>query len=116
MLVRVRRAPSLSLPQRLVLVVALAATLFVVAIYLTTIGAGTPADFGWFGYAPLTRTPFDSGGPPAWARLLIWLAFIALWTVASLRLLRSPPAKDSTHLRVTLPPEVDAPNPAPPAH
>lgn len=94
MLLGVRRAPSLSLAQRIVLVVALAAALDVIALYLTTIGAGTPADFGWFGYAPLTNSsPLDSGGPPAWARLLIWLALIAVWVVGSLRLLKSRPAK-----------------------
>jgi hypothetical protein len=98
MLLRVRRPPGLSWAQRIVLVVALAATLVVIGLYLTTIGAGSAADFGWFGYAPLTpNSPLDGGGPPAWARLLIWLALIAVWAGLSLRLLR--PGRGKSRVR-----------------
>jgi hypothetical protein len=60
-----------------------------VARYVATIGSGTAADSGWFGYAPLTESsPLQGGGLPDWARLLIWLGFIAVWAAVSLRLLR----------------------------
>jgi hypothetical protein len=51
------------------------------------------SDFGWVAYAPLSNSlgPTDAiGGLHPWARLIIWLALIAIWVSASVWLLRSP--------------------------
>jgi heme/copper-type cytochrome/quinol oxidase subunit 1 len=83
------------LPQKVVLLVALAAALDVVGRYLISLGGGTPADFGWFGYAPLTQANQVAGvGLASWVQLLIWLGVIAVWLVLALRILR-PPRPDS---------------------
>jgi heme/copper-type cytochrome/quinol oxidase subunit 1 len=82
-----RRLDLLSLAHRIVLVVALGVGLVVLGQFVIRVGGGTYADTGWFGYAPLTTGP-PSRGWPAWAILVAWLTVIALWVVASLRLLR----------------------------
>jgi heme/copper-type cytochrome/quinol oxidase subunit 1 len=86
-----RRFGLLSLAQRIVLVVALGVGLVVFGQFVIRVGGGTSADFGWFGYAPLTSSP-QSSGWPAWAILVAWLAVIVAWAVASLLLLR--PARE----------------------
>lgn len=77
-----RRARRLNLPQRLVLVAALAGGLAVLGSWVT---GGASSFTGWTGYAPLIPAP---RGLHSWARLLIWLGFIAVWMAASLWLLR----------------------------
>ena len=76
----------LGLAQRIVIVIALAFTLAAVGIYFTSLG-GLPAQFGWFGYAPLTRRV---AGPDltAWEQLLVWIGLIGAWTAGSVLLLR----------------------------
>lgn len=76
--------------QRVVLVVALAAALFVFGLWVTHLGA-LPGS-GWVGYAPLSATfvsPRLGGGLPSWGRMLIWLGLIGGWAGASVVLLRS---------------------------
>jgi hypothetical protein len=85
-----RRLDLLGLAQRIVLVVALGAGLVAIGQFVMTVSGSRSADVGWFGYAPLsTRLP--SEGWPAWAILATWLAVIAVWTVASVRMLRPRP-------------------------
>ena len=79
----------LGLAQRIVIVVALALILGAVGVYVTTLG-GPAAQFGWFGYAPLTRATFGPDLSP-WEQLLVWIGLIAAWTAASLVLLRPRP-------------------------
>jgi hypothetical protein len=87
-----RRLAGLNLPQRLVLVVALAAGLRSVWVYLVC----RSADGGWFGYAPLTEDPVSLGGSGmGFGYTLLALAFIAVWAIASLWLLGlRPPGPD----------------------
>ena len=77
--------------QRIVLVVGLGLALAVLGRHLVSLG-GT-RNFGWFAYAPL-NTSLDSVAHPSglrpWARLLIWLGLIAVWTLASFGIMRSP--------------------------
>lgn len=74
------------------LVVALAFLLAVVGVYVTTLGS--PAHFGWFGYAPMTGitiitppdlTPFE--------QLLVWVGLILLWAGVSVLFLQRPPER-----------------------
>jgi hypothetical protein len=71
-----------------VLVVGLGLALTVLGGYITSLGSPA-AQFGWFGYAPLTNQfrPEDSDLAP-WAQFLVWLALIAVWTGASAWLLK----------------------------
>lgn len=82
----------LALGQRIVIVVALGFALAIVGAYVTTLGS-SPTQFGWFGYAPLTKTafPLDQLDLTPWEQLLVWLGFTGLWAGASLVLLRPPP-------------------------
>ena len=77
--------------QRVVVVIALGLALGVVASYLTSLGTRT----GWYAYAPLSGQVFQPPGigPPGWLRVIIWLAAISLWTLASLRVLRRSPGQ-----------------------
>lgn len=77
--------------QRVVVVVALGLALGIVASYLTTLRTST----GWYAYAPLSGQTLqpEGAGEPGWLRLLIWLAAVSLWTLASLRVLRQSPGK-----------------------
>jgi heme/copper-type cytochrome/quinol oxidase subunit 1 len=89
-----RLTDRLSLPQRIVLVVALAAAVLLVGFYVASLGAGTAA-FGWYAYAPLRSTPnYPHTGLAGWLRLVIWLALTAFWALASAWLLR--PARPAT--------------------
>jgi hypothetical protein len=88
-----RRLAVLTLVQRLVLVVALAAALRVVWVYL----ACRDVDGGWFGYAALSHDPVNieplGAAGSGLGDTLLGLAFIAVWAAASLWLLGlRPPA------------------------
>ena len=73
--------------QRIILVIGLGLGLAVLGRYLVSLGrAGT---FGWFAYAPLNSTLSNvHRGVRPWLRLVIWLALIGVWTIASFVLLR----------------------------
>jgi len=84
------RRIRLSMAQRIVIVVALGLGLAVLGVFLTRLGRPLS---GWYGYAPLTpRLLLVRQGIPGWGRLLIWLALIGLWALASVFVLR--PARD----------------------
>lgn len=80
-----RRLAALNLAQRIVLVIALAAVLRVVWVYLTD----RSSDGGWFGYSPLTEATLRRTGPDLGPALLA-VAFIAVWASASVWLLGRP--------------------------
>jgi hypothetical protein len=82
----------LSKAQRVVVVVALGIGLAAVGSYLVSLGSGTAAS-GWHAYSPLTQTSFWPPGTelPGWLRMIIWLALIGLWALASVRVLRPAP-------------------------
>jgi len=87
----VNRVNSLSLGQRVVLVIGLAVVLAVLADFITSADTFT----GWTGYAPLSvsNQPFlVPGGLPPYARLLVWLVAVVIWVAGSLPLMRSRPA------------------------
>lgn len=90
-----RGVPRLALGQRIVVVVALAFVLAVIGTYVTSLGS-SPAQFGWFGYAPLTRAsnPLDHPDLASWEQLLVWLGLIGLWTGSALLLLPPAPGRD----------------------
>jgi heme/copper-type cytochrome/quinol oxidase subunit 1 len=78
---------------KVALLAAGAAVLDVIGRYLISLGGGTPADFGWFGYAPLTQSnPLSGSGLSPWLQLLIWLGLIAAWVALALFVLRRPKA------------------------
>jgi hypothetical protein len=81
---------GLSKSQRVVVVIALGLALGVIGTYLVSLGSGIR--FGWYGYSPLTTTLQEASGLPTWLRLIIWLALIGAWALASIRVLR--PAAD----------------------
>jgi hypothetical protein len=69
-------------------IIALGAFLFVVAARLTT--PTSPIAYGWVGYAPLSKSIYRSpvnGG----AKVVVWLAAIAVWSLVSAYLVRSKP-------------------------
>lgn len=74
---------NLSLPQRVVLVVALGLILTGVEAY------AAPGSSGWFGYAPNTGTVF-APGEDRLGRLALRVVLAAVWAAASLFLLRPP--------------------------
>ncbi len=72
------------MPQRVVLIVALAAALRLVGLFIVS-GASSDPGGGWFGYVPLSRPVFL---PPGGAGpLLVWLVLVAAWAMASVWLL-----------------------------
>jgi heme/copper-type cytochrome/quinol oxidase subunit 1 len=79
----------LSTAQRVVVIIALGLALAIVASYLTSLGTRA----GWYAYAPLTGQAFSppSLGEPGWVRMIIWLATISVWAVASATVLRQSP-------------------------
>jgi hypothetical protein len=88
----------LSRPQRIVVVIAWALALAAAGIYLTSLGGAS--GFGWYAYAPLAHSvAFPHTGLPGWARLIVWLALIALWALGSVWVLRPAPETE----RPTLP-------------
>jgi hypothetical protein len=77
----------------MVLVIGLGLALAGLGRYLVSLGRPSSVSFGWFAYAPLNSTTAAAVrhvGLRPWARLLIWLALIAVWTLASVRILRPP--------------------------
>jgi heme/copper-type cytochrome/quinol oxidase subunit 1 len=79
----------LSLPQRVVIVVALGLGLAAAGGFVASLGSLAA---GWYAYAPLTSTGYLPGnGIPPWLRLIIWLALIVIWAAASVRLLKPSP-------------------------
>lgn len=94
------RRRGLNLAQRLVVVFGFGVVVYLIGGWATTFNSM----YGWVGYAPLstgsatygTTTPsmFEAssygGGFHPWVRFVIWLVLIAVWTGASLVLLRSP--------------------------
>jgi heme/copper-type cytochrome/quinol oxidase subunit 1 len=90
-----RFAGRLTLPQRIVIVVALAAACASVGAYVASLGGGQVA-FGWYAYAPLTSgSPLSGSGSglAEWQRLLIWLALTVGWALVSLWVLRPAPRR-----------------------
>lgn len=75
---------ELSLRYKVVLLVALAAALWIVGQW--AIVQASPFPMGWTGYAPLQVTAGIGLHP--WVQALIWLALIGVWTLAALLLLR----------------------------
>jgi heme/copper-type cytochrome/quinol oxidase subunit 1 len=89
-----RLIDRLSKAQRIVVVVALGMAFVAVGGYLVSLG-GAPR-FGWYAYAPLAGSlQGPRTGLPAWLRLIIWLGLIALWTLASVRVLRPSPKESA---------------------
>lgn len=87
-----RLTDRLNLPQRIVLVVALALALGEIGTYLDSLDAAVR--FGWFTYPeshPAGYSPGPSDWLPAWVHLIIWLVLIALWALPSIRVLRPFP-------------------------
>jgi heme/copper-type cytochrome/quinol oxidase subunit 1 len=77
--------------QRIVIVVGLGVALYFFGGWITTRGTGP--QYGWVAYAPLSNaynTPNLLGSLRPWVRLVIWLALILVWAVASALLLRLP--------------------------
>jgi len=87
----VRYLDRLGLAQRIVLIIGLGFGLTFLGGYLVSIGNPT-ANFGWFGYAPLTRNAFvpEGSGLSIWQQMLIWLGLILVWTTAGVVLFRRP--------------------------
>jgi len=81
----------LNLPQRVVLVVALGAALYLVGSWITWRASRSFAT-GWTGYAPLTNAAHFPGIGPSrlhpWVQLAIWLALVGIWVGGSLLVLR----------------------------
>jgi hypothetical protein len=81
---------TLNTRQRIVVVIGLGVGLYFFGGWVTTRG-GVGA--GWVAYAPLSNTVntanYPGQGLHPWVRLIIWLALIAVWVLASVALLRS---------------------------
>jgi hypothetical protein len=77
---------ELALRYKVVLLVALGATLWVVGQW--AIAEANPLSGFWTGSAPLTSSP--GLGLRPWVQAILWLFLIAVWTVAALWLLREP--------------------------
>ena len=74
--------------------VGLGVALYVFGGWITT--RGGPGS-GWVAYAPLSTTPDAPDGIVGlhpWVRLLIWLALVLIWVIASVLLLRSRSGPD----------------------
>ena len=84
-----RSIDRLSQPQKIVIVLALGMAFGAAGTYL--VGLGNTSAFGWYAYAPLSQVAYPATGLHGWARLLIWLALIALWALLSVRVLRPSP-------------------------
>jgi heme/copper-type cytochrome/quinol oxidase subunit 1 len=85
-----RLTDRLGKAQRIVVVIALGVAFGAVGSYLVSLGNTVRG--GWYAYAPLTQAVYPPrAGLAGWLRLIIWLVLIGLWTVLSVRLLRSSP-------------------------
>jgi hypothetical protein len=83
--------------QRIIVVVALGLALGTVGSYINGLGSKEPV--GWLAYNPSdfqigTPAIFGGTGLPAWLRLIVWLALIGIWALASIRVLRPPRDKN----------------------
>jgi heme/copper-type cytochrome/quinol oxidase subunit 1 len=89
----VRYVDRLGLAQRIVILIGFGLGLMVLGGYLVSLDG--PANFGWFGYAPLTQNSFvpRGSGLATWQLLLIWLGLILVWSVVGVLLLE--PRRDS---------------------
>ena len=87
----VRYLDRLGLAQRIVLLIGLGFGLTFLGAYLVSLG-NPAANFGWFGYAPLTRNAFvqEGTGLSGWQQMLIWLGLILVWTTAGVVILKQP--------------------------
>ena len=89
-----RLTDQLSLPQRIVIVIALGTACGAAGSYLSSLGNTTA--FGWYAYAPLSPSVYAPHTRLAgWLLLIIWLALIALWALVSVWLLRPSSAAPS---------------------
>jgi heme/copper-type cytochrome/quinol oxidase subunit 1 len=78
---------SVNLAQRVVLVIAFGAALYILGAYLT---GGTRVLTGWTGYAPLQAVPLASRtGLSGTGSILLWLLFVTVWAAGSLMVLRT---------------------------
>ena len=86
-----RYLDRLGLAQRIVLIVGLGLGFLILGVYLVSLGSPS-AQFGWFGYAPLTENVLVRAGDDLspWQQMLIWLGLIITWTVAGIVILRRP--------------------------
>ena len=76
----------LNLSQRVVILIGLGAALYVFGEWTRTLGSH-PA--GWIATRGYKALVFAPGGLDRWAQLLIWLALLVIWVVASALVLRS---------------------------
>jgi uncharacterized membrane protein YwaF len=80
----------LSGSQRGVLVIALGLVIYLFGQWLLeTIEFGSRSNFGWVAYAPLSNSfsaPIRLLDP--WVILVFWLILLAVWTLASLKILQ----------------------------
>ena len=75
---RLRRA---NLAQRVVVVLALAALLALVGLYIANDGFSQRGG-GWFGYTPLSDQIYlGNGGLDPFPRLLVWAAIVIVWAL-----------------------------------
>jgi len=88
-----QRVDRLGIAQRIIVVVALGLALAVTGEFITSIGSPA-ANFGWFGYAPLTGSILTGSTLSNWEQLLVWLALISVWTACSIYLFRPPASGD----------------------
>jgi hypothetical protein len=87
------RSSRLNTRQRLVIVIGLGVGLYFFGGWTTTL---SETGSGWVAYAPLSNT-FNTANLPGpglhpWVRLIIWLALVVVWVLASVVVLRSPPS------------------------
>ena len=82
--------------QRIVIVIGLAAALYVFGMWAMT--WGSELSRVWVGYAPLSSALAgpDVSGLHLWLRLAIWLALTALWVGGALLVLRDPRHRDES--------------------
>lgn len=87
----------------MVMVVGLGIALYFFGAWVTTRGTGWPGGgTGWTSFAPLTSpstTPDLIGGLHPWVRMVIWLALVVIWVIASVLVLRSPGAPKGSGAR-----------------
>jgi len=87
-----RFTDRLSMPQRIVVVVAVGCAFTAIGGFVDSLG--TTLGTGWVGYVPLSRAPYlGDAGLPNWLQLFLWLVLIGLWAVAAIRVLRPAPAE-----------------------
>jgi heme/copper-type cytochrome/quinol oxidase subunit 1 len=81
---------SLSIAQRIILVVAFGLFLVVAGeVTLSWWQYGRVQFRGWTGYTPLSTTPIARVSLHPWVVIAYWAILIALWAAASLTLLRT---------------------------